>query len=279
MAAPEPPVSPPPPPRPPVAAIAPLRLPAFWADKPALWFAHAEAQFELHRVSASRTRYSHVLSQLDQRQAAEVEDLLLAPPEDHPYETLKSELVRRLSASEEQRVREIVSEAELGDRRPSQFLRHLKSLAGSSPIQDNLLRQLWLRRLPVQVQGILAVQADVPLDKLAELADKIVEVTPTPVPVVHAVAAAAAPQPDFAALQRQLEALTAKVSSLLRDQRARPRSRSRPASAGAAQAAAKPAAASASSSRAENDDLCWYHNKWGGEATKCRSPCSFAGNA
>lgn len=251
-----------------VSAVGPLKLPTFWADKPALWFVHAEAQFDLHRISAERTRYSHVLARLDQRQAAEVEDLLLNTPALLPYTTLKTELIRRLSASEEQRVREILTEAELGDRRPSQFLRHLKALAGTSPIQDNLLRQLWLRRLPVHVQGILAVQADVPLEKLAELADKIAEVAPAPVPVVAAVAAP--PAPDFAGLERQLADLRAQLATLLKDTRARSQSRSRPSRPRASEPT--PSAPTPT----EPDDTCWYHNKWGANATKCRAPCRFA---
>lgn len=265
MAAPPPP--PPPPPKPVVSAVGPLKLPTFWGDKPALWFAHAEAQFELHHISSQRTRHAHVLSRLDQRHAAEVEDLLLAAPTLTPYTTLKHELIRRLSASEETRVREILTEAELGDRRPTQFLRHLKALAGTSPIQENLLRQLWLRRLPAQVQGILAVQADVPLERLSELADRIVEVSPLAVPAsIHAVAA---PPADLSSLERKIAALAAQVDSLVKE-RGRSKSRSRAAPAAAA---AKTRASSATAP--DSADTCWYHTKWGDKATKCRAPCRF----
>ncbi|CAB0031175.1 unnamed protein product [Trichogramma brassicae] len=136
-----------------------VRLSPFWPDKPAVWFAQAEAQFAL---------------------AAEVEDIISNPPARLPYTNLRQSLINRLSVSEEQRVRQLISEEELGDRKPSQFLRHLRSLASTTIIHDNLLRQLWMQRLPSHVRAILASHPELALDKLADLADKISEVSPTP---------------------------------------------------------------------------------------------------
>ncbi|XP_028158714.1 uncharacterized protein LOC114351635 [Ostrinia furnacalis] len=157
-----------------------VKLPPFWTDRPAIWFAQAEAQFHLAGITADSTKFCHVIATIDQRVIGEIEDIVMNPPEENKYGKLKEELIRRLSTSEEQRVRRLLSEEELGDRKPSTFLRHLRSLAGSTLKDDNLLRQLWLRRLPNQVQAILAAQADLTLDKLADLADRITEVAPGP---------------------------------------------------------------------------------------------------
>ena len=45
--------------------------------------------------------------QLNQQQKAEVEDIITSPPEQEPYDRLKSELVRRFSTSREQRMRQL----------------------------------------------------------------------------------------------------------------------------------------------------------------------------
>jgi len=82
-----------------------VRLPPFWPDRPAVWFAQAEAQFELSAITRQRTKFNYVVSQLNQQQAAEVEDIITSPPDQDPYDRLKAELVRRLSTSREQRVR------------------------------------------------------------------------------------------------------------------------------------------------------------------------------
>jgi hypothetical protein len=53
-----------------------VRLPLFWAQQPAVWFAQAEAQFFLASVSSKKTKFLHVISQLYHRYAAEVEDII-----------------------------------------------------------------------------------------------------------------------------------------------------------------------------------------------------------
>jgi len=96
-----------------------VRLKPFWTDRPAIWFAQAEAQFELAAITRQRTKFNYVVSQLNQQQAAEVEDIIFSPPEHEPYDRLKAELVRRLFTSREQRVRQLLSHEEKGDRKPS----------------------------------------------------------------------------------------------------------------------------------------------------------------
>ena len=124
----------------------PVRLPPFWPDRPAVWFAQAELQFELSAITRQRTKFIYVVSQLNQQQAAEVEDIITSPPDQNPYDRLKAGLVRRLSTSREQRVRQLLSHEEMGDRKPSQFLRHHKGLAPDVP--DHFLRTILASRLP-----------------------------------------------------------------------------------------------------------------------------------
>ena len=120
-----------------------------------------------------------MISQLHQQHAAEVEDIITSPPEEEPYDRLKAELVRRLSTSREQRVRQLLSHEEMGDRKPSQFLRHLKALAPDVP--DYFLRTIWASRLPPHVQAILAGQTEGSMDSASQLADRICEVATQPV--------------------------------------------------------------------------------------------------
>jgi hypothetical protein len=75
------------------------RLPPFWAERPAVWFAQAEAQFSLAGVNNKKTKFYYVISQLDHRYATEVEDIITSPPESDPYTTLRTEHIRRLSPS------------------------------------------------------------------------------------------------------------------------------------------------------------------------------------
>jgi hypothetical protein len=67
-----------------------VRLPPFWAERPAVWFAQAEAQFTLAGIFSEKTKFYYVISQLDQRYATEVEDIIISPPERAPYTKLKT---------------------------------------------------------------------------------------------------------------------------------------------------------------------------------------------
>lgn len=235
-----------------------MRLPPFWPDRPGLWFAQAEAQFNLASVTSETTKFNYVVSQLEYRHAAEVEDIIISPPANEPYTTLKAELVRRLSSSRDQRVRQLLTHEEMGDRKPSQFLRHLKSLAPDVP--DDFLRSIWTSRLPPHIQTVLAGQAEGNLDAASQLADRIAEVAPLPT------TAAIAQAPDTTGLLQKIEDLSRQVAALTSGQ-TRQRSYSRDRRRGDD---VRPRARSPT-----ERGYCRYHRQFGDKARRCTPPCSF----
>lgn len=54
------------------------------------------------------------------------------------YEKLKTELIRQLSDSREQNIRRLLEHEEIGDRKPSIFLRRLQNFAGDTVSDDSL---------------------------------------------------------------------------------------------------------------------------------------------
>ncbi|CAB3254496.1 unnamed protein product [Arctia plantaginis] len=250
------------PPSPPQVEKVAIKLPSFWIERPAVWFAQAEAQFDLAGVTTDSTKYNHVLSTIDQRLIGEVEDIILNPPATNKYTTLKEQLIQRLSTSEEERVRRLLSEEELGDRKPSSFLRHLRSLAGMSSKDDKLLRQLFLRRLPNNVQAILAAQADLTLDKISELADRIMDLPSSP--QVHSLDNTS---PTLSSLATCVEQLTKQVSALMSQQQHH-RSRSRGPSNHRGRSRSRTPGPSGAK-------FCWYHRRFAARAAKCIQPCSW----
>jgi hypothetical protein len=80
-----------------------VRLAPFWAEWPAIWFTQAEAQFTLAGITSEQTKFCYVISQLDQRYASEIEDIIVSPLKRIPYTALRTELVRQLMPSKEQR--------------------------------------------------------------------------------------------------------------------------------------------------------------------------------
>lgn len=123
---------------------------------------------------------------LDSSTAGEGADIIENPPKIDCYQNLKAELLKRLSASKEDRIRRILGDEDIGDTKPFQYSRHLHCLSGSNFNNDDIIRQLWMRRLPKNVQIILAALLDLPLEKAADIADKILEIaTPRTVSTIQ----------------------------------------------------------------------------------------------
>ncbi|GFG31591.1 hypothetical protein Cfor_06948 [Coptotermes formosanus] len=75
-------------------------------------------------------------------------------------------------------MRQILSHEEMGDQKPSQFLRHLNGFAPDIP--DDFLSTIWASRLPPQIQAILVGQTEGSLDSASHLTNRICEVVPQP---------------------------------------------------------------------------------------------------
>jgi hypothetical protein len=135
-----------------------MRLPPIWAKQPAVWFAQVEAQVFLAGVSSNKSKFFNVISQLDHRYVAEVEDMITSRPEGYPYTTLRTDLVWRLSPWREQRIGQLLT-IEMGDRKPSQFLKHHRGLAPD--VAEDFLYTIWSSRLRPNIQAIPPVSMSV----------------------------------------------------------------------------------------------------------------------
>lgn len=83
----------------------------------------------------------------------------------------------RLVEREERRIQNPLGAKQLGDRRPTQLLRHPHKLLGDKAVSQNtaILRERFLKRLPIHVRMGLATTHAQPLPQLAELADKFLQ--------------------------------------------------------------------------------------------------------
>ncbi|GBM83786.1 hypothetical protein AVEN_42470-1 [Araneus ventricosus] len=102
---------------------------------------------------------------------------------------------------------------QLGDRKPSRLLLKIKSKA-ENKISEELLKSLFLQRLPTHMQQILAISND-KLDRLAEMADGIMA------PATDSVAIRA-----ITSKEANLQATLMEISSRLSRLEARSRSHS-----------------------------------------------------
>lgn len=250
-----------------------IRVPPFWPADPFLWFAQLEGQFLIHNITRDDTKYGYVIGNLEARYAAEIKDIIVAPPATGKYEKLKTELISRLSSTQEQKTKQLLEREELGDRKPSQFLRRLRDLGGDT-ITDALLRTLWIGRLPGTLQAILATQTDVTLDAAARLADKVLEVSPQQHIAMASTSnspstAPAVPANAIETLMAKMEELQLQIAELQKPATAQPKH----VPHGAQRARSKSRQRDRPSSKWPT---CWYHWKHGANAHKCITPCDFA---
>ena len=80
-----------------------VKLPTFWAAQPKVWFAQAEAQFKLRKITSDETMYFHVVAALDQEKATRLINLINRPPELDKYKTIKERLTDTFDLSERER--------------------------------------------------------------------------------------------------------------------------------------------------------------------------------
>ena len=229
-------------------AISP-KLPDFWPSDPELWFAQVEALFEAQNITQEKTKFAHVVRVLPARYASEVRDITLHPSE-QPYKTIKEELQKRVCMSRRQQLQQLLHVEDLGDRKPSQLLRQMLKLRGGTTgeaDQDEIFREIYLQKLPLAIRTALAIHKDETLSSLAEMADNMVEVQgpqsihSSPGYIDHLQQA----NPEIASITSEIQKLWRALES-----------QSKKPSQG-------------------NPGFCWYHERFGVKATKCREPFTF----
>lgn len=246
-----------------------IKAPIYGTSDPRVWFLQIEAFFRFRKITSQSSMFSYVVTQIPTDVAKEIADMIDPMPDDCPYDKLKSAILKRTTKSEESMLQQLLTDVELGDRSPSQLLRHMKALVGNSNMSDTILRQLWLKCLPLNTTVILSVQdSNTPLDKLADIADKVHECFfKQSVNVVSPATSDEKPNEKINELQQQISQLTITVNSLAeRITRSRSPSRNR----------------FLSRSRAisnEKSSVCYYHRRFGSKAFKCTKPCSFSASS
>ena len=237
----------------PLTAVS-VKLPTFWTDSPEVWFIQAEAQFEVKRITVSRTKFNHCLAALPQDVACRLLDLVRAPPAD-PYEALRNRLIQMYTLSDFQRYQALQSLPLLSDQRPSELMDKMLVLLPEDEKPGFFFRGLFMDRLPADIRAHLLSESISDPRRMALRADELWMVRGRSVPVQ--------------VLSEQFEdvyALPRRNSSTRSGTRGSvPRSSSRPS-------------VPEDGRRTDSSGVCWYHRRWGDAASQCRAPCSRSGN-
>ena len=104
-----------------IAANVALKLPVFWHDAAEVWFAQADAQFAIKSITVSKTKFYHTVASLPQDIAAQILNLICAPP----IGDLKERLTTLYSLNNYQRFEALVSLPLTGDQKPSHLMNRM----------------------------------------------------------------------------------------------------------------------------------------------------------
>lgn len=243
------------------------KIPEFWRAAPRLWFAQYEAVVANQRLSDD-SKYNLVVAKLSRENVEQVSDIVLEPPDSKKYETLKARLLTVYEESEVRQVQKLLKELELGDQKPSQLLRRMRDLARNK-FSEKTLTMLWIGHLPVAVQGILTVSEVDDLDKLASMADKVVETTrgSNIQEVACTRASSSITQPT---LEAQIAQLTQRLNELEKSRSGDDSFRWRPSRSGS-----RSRDRSRNAMRRNPDWLCFYHFRYKEKANRCIQPCAW----
>ncbi|KAK5639258.1 hypothetical protein RI129_011750 [Pyrocoelia pectoralis] len=154
-----------------------VKIPPFWRKNVSVWLYQVESQFVTSGITSEITKYHYVLGSLDPEIAELLSDLVCTPVTEASYATLKGRLIKEFEESETSKTKKLITELELGDKKPTTLLREMRSLAGQQ-VTDDFLKNLFLQRLPNNVKSILATSNDT-VDNLAVMADKIIDISPS----------------------------------------------------------------------------------------------------
>lgn len=243
-----------------------FKAPAFWEVDPELWFCQVESQFVMSSITVDSTKFHAVVAALNSEVLTCVRDIIRDPPKENSYALLKDRILKYFSQSKTSRLNLLLKDLQLGDKRPSHLLYEMQNLA-SGQMEEDLLKTLWLQRLPTNIQQILSV-CTVNLSELAQIADKILDVSGPPMAIANVVSSSS-----------ELDSLRAEIQQLQRDIKNLSRFQNQPRNVSRfRRRRSRTPSRSESRVNSPSEKLCWYHQHFQSKAKKCIDPCSWSEN-
>ena len=146
----------------------------FSTDDVSLWFTRFEAKYHNSNLDDQQL-YFELINCLNDYQLQKVSALSRHPPS---YQSLKSALLQAFDLSPLQRIQNLHSAPQLGDRKPSELLSHLRLLLKQDDLVNEtakaLLLQAFMERMPSTIRQILSAFVSESLDDIASKADALV---------------------------------------------------------------------------------------------------------
>lgn len=249
-----------------------VHIPKFNKHNPQLWFAQIERSFALYDVTSDADKFDLVSVRLEDDILLSIEDLITNPPPNNKFSALKDRLISKFAESPESKLRRLLQGGETSGMKPSEILEHMKRLAPGKG-NEAIIRTIFLGQMPESIRPLLTVWQEEDLDKLAQMADKMLDANNNMVSAISSLPLrsdtgisvdAVGPHMSLADVCQAIENLSDKVDNIQlqtnckgksNPYRSRSRGRSR------------------TGENSTETQLCWYHQKFGDAAQHCKSTC------
>lgn len=260
-----------------------VKLPEFLPGNVDLWVWQVECAFKAADIRADAKKYNLIIGQLPSSVIVKLADFRTnPPPAGRMYDDLKAKIIKEYADSETTKIKKLLEDMPLGDRKPSQLLADMRTRAANTPVNDELLRQLWMRNLPETIRAILSTDDTTPLSAKAATADKVLEAMGNgSLRVVNEIQSSKMQQSTQSPGNSDSNDLAAVVASLVSEVKQlrmsqQKQSKSRSSTPVRQNSSNNSKSSGENSSKAKREfEFCWWHYKHGENAQKCKKPCKY----
>lgn len=104
-----------------------IKLAPLWESNIKFWFAQVKSNFELSWITVDATKYTNIVAIIIRETLSAVTDILLNPPTQNKYVSLKERLLQEFAESKNKQILKLLSELQLGNKNNSHLLRKCSS--------------------------------------------------------------------------------------------------------------------------------------------------------
>ncbi|XP_076300569.1 uncharacterized protein LOC143218887 [Lasioglossum baleicum] len=256
------------------------KIPTFSRKNPVLWFHQIEASRRRANVSSETAKFDYLATSLDDDAMINISDIVVKePPYPDMFTRAKARLIKVYASTDEENLRKLLRGQVNVDCRPSQILRQLRDLNAACRCTDTVLRQIFLEQLSEHQREVLIATKFNDLDKVAEIANKLVAISSSPSRVCAA--SSDSPTPKFSSGSsnpidnrfQRIESLLKAIASKLNAHSGQDKGTRRAPSAARSPSHSRQFRSKSPSSSQRRSSLCYAHSRYPHNPTSCKPDC------
>ena len=148
-------------------------IPTYNASDPELWTSLVEMAFDAYEVKEENKKVFLTIAALPVAMQSSARDYLVNN-ESKDFAHLKEFIIKTTAIPDQVRMKKLLSDTPIGDRKPSEYLRYLRELSGRNLERDSpLLKSIFMEKIPSEISVVLELFVDEDFDRIASMADRM----------------------------------------------------------------------------------------------------------